>query len=176
MKNIILIVLIFIFLPSCNNKVQEEKHLTFLEIPIAGNISYFKNKLQEKGFKDNSSEDFYYFNGKIDNSDVDVALSTTPISKSVYMVSVLFTERPDTSSLKSEYNNLVKTLTIKYGKPTSIRTKIGVYNSDKFTTEWITKEGTIGCSIASKLNRCSVVYFDSKSSDLDYQEKYQNKL
>lgn len=96
-------------------------HLTFLGIPIDGNIDQFISKMQEKGLTINklTEKGSYVMNMKsFAGRDVEMIVIVPTIkTKKVWKVAVIFNEESSWYSLKNTYITLRDQLKEKYGKP-----------------------------------------------------------
>lgn len=98
---------------------EESTHLDFKGVPIDGLMDSYVTQLSPKGFTlVKTTEDAAMLKGVFAGEDVEVAVYTTPKSKTVYMVVVAFPEQTAWYSIKSDFKKLEKSLQEKYGKPT----------------------------------------------------------
>lgn len=90
----------------------------FLGIKVEGKLSEVVYKLKQKGFKITRSDDNNPFlEGKAGLSNVEVLIGSSPLSKTVYNITVYLPKRNDWDELKSEYEDYLRILTEKYGEP-----------------------------------------------------------
>ena len=177
MKRIIsLSILVFLLaLPALSQSMK------FMDIPLGINISSFKQKLLNKGFKFDSknteSDEFhgmYIFDGRFAGQLVGLSVCVSPKTKSVYSVCVRFknlaySEYGNGISLKDqdfEYNKLFDNISQKYGMPTYNRVKLS--DQIPIATLWETSEGTIDLSVRW--------YYHYRSLDLIYTDNKANKI
>ncbi len=107
MKKIILFLLL---LPT----IAFAQHMTFMGIPIDGNLNNFGKQLQAKGFKIESTRDNTMFlNGKFAGEDVSIGVLST-MSQSVCRVIVVFDKKTSWQSLKAQFNKLKESYSAKY--------------------------------------------------------------
>ena len=73
-------------------------------LEVSGNYEIFKDSILSKGFKYiNSFESLHRFYGKFANEIVTLNILTSPITKTVCKVIVLFPEKKDWRELKKDY-------------------------------------------------------------------------
>lgn len=97
---------------------QESSHFDFKGIPIDGSLDSYVGQLNKKGFTTTkNTEDAAMLKGTFAGEDVEVAVYTTPKSRTVYMVVVAFPEQSAWYSIKSDFKKLENSLQEKYGKP-----------------------------------------------------------
>ncbi len=99
-----------------------EGHMTFKGVEIDGSIQDFANNLTAKDFKVISIEkDNAMLAGTFTGQDVLVAVYTTPNSKKVYRVAVMYQTGSTWTLIYSQYANLKDMLTQKYGEPAQVK-------------------------------------------------------
>lgn len=95
-----------------------EGHMTFKGIEIDGDLPSFVAKLEAQGFiKQSIGEDYATMTGSFTAEDVKLYIHATPISKTVYGVSVIYKPQDSWPHQESHYRNLAKSLKTKYGEP-----------------------------------------------------------
>lgn len=98
--------------------VYAEGHMTFKGIEIDGDLPSFVAKLEAQGFiKQSIGEDYATMTGSFTAEDVKLYIHATPISKTVYGVSVIYKPQDSWPHQESHYRNLAKSLKTKYGEP-----------------------------------------------------------
>lgn len=116
MKKIITFIFIVTILIINSNIYGQE----FLGIKVGGKLSEVVAKFKLKGFKVTTPDNLNpILTGKAGVSNVEIIILSSPISKTVYKFSVYLPKQNDWESIKSEYEDYLKTLTTKYGIPTS---------------------------------------------------------
>ena len=81
-------------------------------IPITGSYSSFTTQLSNKGFRKVTAGNDVYWDGKFNGEDVRISLNTTPISRNVYMVAVMYKQQLN----RNQADNKCKLLMHKTGK------------------------------------------------------------
>jgi hypothetical protein len=116
MKKIATFIFVFALLITKSNIYGQE----FLGIKVGGKLSEVVAKFKLKGFKVTSPDNLNpILTGKAGVSNVEVIIFSSPITKTVFKISVYLPKQNDWESIKSEYEDYLKTLTAKYGTPTS---------------------------------------------------------
>lgn len=116
MKKLITFIFIVALIITKSNIYGQE----FLGIKIDGKLSEVVAKFKLKGFKVTSSDNFNpTLVGKAGVSNVEVIILSTPITKTVYKIAVYLPKQNEWVSIKSEYEDYLKTLIAKYGTPTN---------------------------------------------------------
>ena len=135
---------------------QEQNHLTFKGIPIAGTIDEFAKKMQNAGFREtNDLDGAKVFKGEfLGEKDVKVFVMLTPKTRTVHCVAVII---PD---MEYKYDDIVSRFTIKYGEP---------HTSTKTLTLYDLKNGIIDIALVSK--EIHIMYTDSEGMKIDKSEK-----
>lgn len=109
MKRIIICIILFLF--AINISAQ---HMSFMGIPMGSHFNTFRKSLESKGFKLSTDQmdnpNFYNYEGYFAGYKVGLVVSTTPTSKKVSDVWVIFSEF---FHFKSGYN-------LKYGAGVSM--------------------------------------------------------
>lgn len=145
MKKIISYLIVFILIIKSDIYGQE-----FLGIKAEGKLSEVVTKFKQKGFKISSPDEYApILEGKAGMSNVELLIRSTAISKTVYSFSVFLPKKNDWESIKSEYQNYLKTLTDKYGEPHS------TYNF--FSSPY--KEGEGDEMNAIEMEKCNYIAF-----------------
>ncbi len=123
----IITAVVLFFLPV---KSQENNYLTFMGIPISGNINDFIKNLEDKGFILNEDEgDNITLTGKFTNQDVLLVLLQSDKTNDISGVGVAYNPVDSWSLLEQSYDNLLTAYSKKYGKPTtSLREIPSTYN------------------------------------------------
>lgn len=167
------------FTSFSQTKSDTSKHLTFKGVPIDGTLADYILKMKKGGFihkgtKDGTAileGDFASYKSCI------VGVSTLKQKDLVSKIVVLFPDRDTWSILSSNYFNLKKLLTEKYGKPSESLEEFQSYTPDddgskltqvqlgacKYYTTYETEKGSIQLTIEHDgVTRCFVklAYFD----------------
>lgn len=96
------------------------QHLTFKNIPIDGSLTKCVNALKNAGYELKYQDPDgvgAIMEGSFTNQKATVAIITTPQSKTVWKIAVLFEDQNSWYSLKGDYLILKANLTTKYGQP-----------------------------------------------------------
>ncbi len=118
MKRIVFVFSILCLL--CNISFSQQKNLTFKGIPIKGDMVSFAENLKKQGYKqlDLDLTDCIALKGEFTGEDCIILVCTTPITKTVYQILVLFDkEYTSWPSIKSDFQEKKKLYTQKYGTP-----------------------------------------------------------
>lgn len=116
MKKIIFLMMVsFIMLTSFAQ--TESPHLTFKGVPIDGTYSSFVTKLKQKGFKQDLKDPYLLLGDFAGYSDCKIVVTYNKDKNIVYGVGVIFEDTDSWQILYSNYTNLKRMLTIKYGEP-----------------------------------------------------------
>lgn len=114
MKKIITFIFIVAILIT-NNKIYGQE---FLGIKVDGKLSEVVAKFKLKGFKITSPDNLSpTLVGKAGVSKVEVIILSSPITKTVFKIAVYLPKQNEWESIKSEYEDYLRTLTAKYGTP-----------------------------------------------------------
>lgn len=164
-----------------------EGHMTFKGIEIDGDLESFIAKLEQQGFaKKSIGEDFAIMAGNFTAEDVQLVIHTTPVSKIVYSVSVIYKPTDSWPSQEAHYRNLASTLKKKYGEPIdeiwdvnelTPRSSLG----DGYSTARIQyrhADGGISISIVKTLHNnvsTRISYWD-KDNNAKYREEVESDL
>ena len=98
--------------------VYAEGKMTFKGIDIDGDLPSFVDKLEMQGFvMQDMRDDCAIMSGTFTAEDVKLYIHATPISKTVYGVSVIYKPQDSWPHQESHYKNLAKSLKTKYGEP-----------------------------------------------------------
>lgn len=104
-----------------STELTNTSHLSFMGIPIDGNINDFKNRLVDKGatlIKIHDKGTYKIGMKSFAGRDIEyIFLVPSAKTKTIWKVLVIFIEKDSWYSLKSEYNTLLEQLTSKYGQP-----------------------------------------------------------
>ena len=96
-----------------------QEHLGFKNIPIDGTTSQFVAKLKTVGYTVvGEYSDDIRLTGTFMGKNCTLSVNFSAVSKTVHTVYVIFDKKQDWASLKNDYENIKRGLTIKYGKPT----------------------------------------------------------
>jgi hypothetical protein len=115
MKKLITFISIVAIIIVTNNKIYGQE---FLGIKVDGKLSEVVAKFKLKGFKVTSPDNLSpTLVGKAGISKVEVIILSTPITKTVYKIAVYLPKQNEWESIKSEYEDYLRTLTAKYGTP-----------------------------------------------------------
>jgi len=148
---------------------SQSEHLKFRDIEINGTATQFLSKLKNLGYivKDVDS-DGYTMKGKFAGDDCTLYIYSSPKTKTVYKIVVVFSEKSSWHSLKNQYNSIKEQLTNKYKNPTQNNCffKSPYYDGDGYEmqavknnkclwlTQWNLESGEISLAIYST---CSVI-------------------
>ena len=172
---------LFVTLTVCLSiYAQESAHLTFKGIPIDGTLQAYVQKLKNAGFsfsKYSDSGNMAFLNGTFTGKPVEVIVVASPKTKTVWKVSVYYPEQVSWYSIKTDYYDLVASLTQKYGNPTDHYEFFmdPYYEGDGYEMQAVRMEkchfisafesskGVISCEI-SKYEQLKVSYEDSLNS------------
>lgn len=165
MKKYLLLVLAFSSFTSIQAQFISE-HLSFKGVPIDGKLEEYVSKMKQNGFThiqtDNGTA---YLNGDFAGyKDCYVGVTTLKQKDLVHKISVVFSEKDTWSKLSTNYFELKKMITEKYGKPTEEVEKFDVssyaqpkddnaklyeekFDRCKYYTIWQTEKGEIQLSI-----------------------------
>lgn len=160
-----------------------QNHLTFLGVEIDGSMTSFVEKMKEKGFTfDSESDRITTMKGLFTNKSVDLYIVSTPTTKKVYRVAVVYPEKTSWSSIKSEYNDLKNAYKKKYTLDKDYNFFLTPYyegdgyemqavrlDKCKYISFFKTERGDIMIEI-SKFECIKIVYEDDLNSQLDTQE------
>ncbi len=92
----------------------------FLGIKVDGKLNEVVTKFKQKGFKITSPHSNKpILKGKAGNLNVEIVIFSSPITKTVYKLTVYLPEQTTWAAIKSEYQDYLNTLTNKYGTPES---------------------------------------------------------
>lgn len=181
--------LLFLLLSTFIYAQEVDTHLKFKGIEITGSIDYFVEQLKKEGYElSRQSGDYATLTGKFANSNCSVIVYTTPKSKQVYAVIVLYDEASSWSSLKLDYLNFKKLLTQKYQvTPRSSETFVSPYyegdgyelqatkNSKCFYYSiYDVAHGEIRLAIVNK--RINIMYTDSSGNLINEREEKADAL
>ena len=164
-----------------------EPHLTFKGIPIDGTLQEVVSKLESQNFILKKQYDTQaVLEGTFANEKCQLLLATTPKSKKVYTILVLFEESDSWYSLKSDYNKLKEQLKQKYKVIPDVVEKFydPYYEGDGYELQAFRKNkgfyistfelenGEIGLYIASEVR---LQYTDKINSEINESEKNEKK-
>jgi len=128
--------------------------MTFNTIPLGGLYSNFKIELQKKGFayhsdKVKEAENTFSYTGKFIDKDVDLRVLVTPTTKTVWKIEVDLPASKSWTDIKSEYIDLQKKMTQKYG---------GAFSGHaSFSAPYIEGDGNELLAISQ--NKCNYDYY-----------------
>ncbi|MBQ8223084.1 MAG: hypothetical protein IJZ87_07070 [Bacteroidales bacterium] len=182
------LVLILFVLFSVGLNAQTESHLEFKGIPITGNLSNMVSKLKTQNYElIETRSDGAQLKGQFANERCDIVVFTTPKSRTVYQVTVMFEENDMWHSLKSDYNNLKEQLSRKYNvKPDPIEIFLDpYYEGDGYELQALRKHKCFYTSNFDLTNgdiilamyydgRVVLIYTDAVGNDLKEIEENQN--
>ena len=113
MKKVILL-LAFVVLGATANAQD------FLGIKPTGSLLGTTNQFKARGFRVvTDSENVKIMEGKYANMNVEVVIGASPITKTVWKISVYFPKQTNWYTIKKEYYDYLDILTSKYGEPKS---------------------------------------------------------
>ena len=157
--------MLFMFFSTALAQVSTE-HLSFKGVPIDGKLDEYVSKMKQNGFTHLQTEDgTAYLNGDFAGyKDCYVGVSTLKQNDLVYKIAVVFKEKDTWSKLSTNYFDLKKMLTEKYGEPSDVVEKFDVpsysqprddqdrmikvkYDNCKYYSVWQTDKGEIQLSI-----------------------------
>ncbi|KFC19303.1 hypothetical protein [Chryseobacterium sp. FH1] len=168
---------------------KKGNHLKFKEIPINDSLGSFVNQLKKQNFilikSDRSNAEL---SGKFASEDASILVKAT--SKTVYEVSVIFSEKESWQSLISQYLSMKSLLAKKYGDPSSIEkcgqkpdkksgSELNLLREDKCTYSSIfngntEEEGTIKLSISPQAKL--ILTYTDKTNSLEVENIIYNDL
>ena len=184
-KNLIAMMAAFLMLGSICYAQEEVKHMDFKGIPMDGDLSSYITKLNQKGFKTTSvEEEAAILKGQFAGEDVELAVYSTPRSKMVYMVVVVFPEQSSWYSIKADFKKLENNLEEKYGAPTLQRKSFDspYYEGDgyemsavrldkcNYFSRFLTEDGEINIMIL-KSKKIGLYYVDKVNDAKRVREK-----
>jgi hypothetical protein len=155
----------------------------FMGIHVSGSLQDAIFNLQKKGFKRESvteSGNVVVFKGRVSNSSVTLVVHSTPKTKLVWAFKIIFEVQSSWYELKSQYNDLVKTLTNKYGEPTKTFQSFlsPYYEGDGYEMSALRVGKVVYLSswniVYIKINKSgaiSIQYENTVNSDLDTKEQ-----
>lgn len=163
---------------------QTSEHLSFKGVPLDGTLDEYVSKMKQNGFAHIQTEDgTALLSGDFAGyKDCIVGVSTLKQKDLVYKIGVLFPAKDTWSRLSTNYFDLKKMLTEKYGKPTDVVEKFDSYSQPKddnarmyevqfdrckYYSIWETDKGEIQLSIDhNSVTSCFVklAYFDKINS------------
>jgi hypothetical protein len=167
-------------------KGDSSKHLSFKSVPIDGTLNEYVSKMKKSGFTHLSTEDgTAILNGDFAGyKDCHVGVSTLKQKDLVHKIAVIFPNKDTWSTLSSNYFDLKKMLTEKYGEPSNVVEKFDGYSQPrddddkmykvkfdncKYYSIWETDKGDIQLSIAhTSVTSCFVTlaYFDKINGNI----------
>lgn len=114
MRTLLIILLLLLF------TTFGQGQMIFNTIPLGGLYANFKIELQKKGFtyhsdKAKEAENIFSYSGKFIDKDVDLRVFVTPTTKTVWRIEVDLPSLQSWTDLKTEYTDLQKKMTQKYG-------------------------------------------------------------
>ena len=117
MRKILLLILMTVAL-----FVNAQGHMTFKGIEIDGTVPEMVKKLEGKGYtKLPQMGEVTMLTGTFTGQDVMLGLYTTPVTKTVYGIMVIYMDNADSWALLSgKYEGLKERLTSKYGEPDEV--------------------------------------------------------
>jgi hypothetical protein len=167
--------------------------MMFNNIPLGGPHYNFKLELQKKGFtydsdKVKEAENIFSYTGKFIDKDVDLRVLVTPSTRTVWKVNAELPESNSWAGLKSEFIDLSKKLTQKYGHYYQGKAEfLQPYNEGDgnellaiyqekciYFNYWKTENGFIGISIISHREGTALInisYEDKEASAINTAEK-----
>lgn len=185
MKKIITaLMLLMLSVPMLRSQSSEE-HLKFKGIPITGSKENFVKELKKQGFKSLDADD-KILEGVFAQQNCPIVISTTPITKEVYSVSVVFENFNTWTEIKYKFNQLEEQLYKKYKvSPEYIKEFAYPYEEGDgyemvaielgkciYISRFKVANGIIQISI-SKSGNIFLGYYDSEGKILDKQEESQ---
>lgn len=167
-------------------KADSSKHLSFKSVPIDGTLNEYVSKMKKSGFTHLSTEDgTAILNGDFAGyKDCHVGVSTLKQKDLVHKIAVIFPKKDTWSTLSSNYFDLKKMLTEKYGEPSNVVEKFDGYSQPredddkmykvkfdncKYHSIWETDKGDIQLSIDhNSVTSCFVTlaYFDKINGNI----------
>lgn len=162
-----------------------QEHMTFKGIELNGTASAMAKKLEGQGFsKYEALKDVEVLSGKFTGQDVFLGIYSTPVSKVVCRVAVIYVNCMLADSwmvLSDQYESLKEMLTKKYGSPDEVieefKSPYSVQNSPlqafkfekaTYKTRYKTENGGITLSISGFKSYITVIllYWDKQNEDL----------
>lgn len=193
MKKIIFLVgLLFTFLNSFSQEIQEAEHMTFKGIPINGKLSDFVSEMKNKGFTFGEhvvKDDIVIMSGDFAGKPAVIYILATPESKTVWKVGVFYDKQDTWLSLKLDYLQVKDVYSKKYGEPDYEKEYFfkPYYEGDGYELQAIkagkciyyssmkTDTGSISIQI-NKLCEIQISYEDKLNSELNIKEKENSAL
>jgi hypothetical protein len=168
--------------------VSAQEHLTFKGLPVDGTLTEFVSKLQDIGFKVNSSSSkFAQIKGEFSGQICEIYIQASLISNTTYQVTVVLKESDNWFDIRTTYDEYKKLLTSKYGTGTSIEKFVGSYyegdgyemtavrqNKCQFLTIYELPNGKVALGVAS-LKEGSVVLMYSDKINYELAEREESK-
>lgn len=167
-----------------------QEHFEFMGIPIDGSVDAFAKRLKDKGFKESSSKDKYFLEGKFATEDVYVQIVKTPKTQTVCAVLIHYYQVQNNWNLiKLKFDNLVRQFSIKHNNPEDLTksfqepfkegdgNEINALKADKvkFLAEWSMENGGISITLIST-GTPMVSYTDKANFSLYLQEEQELAL
>ena len=171
--------------------VSAQEHVTFKGIPIDGALTEFVNKLQDLGFKVNSSRnDCAQITGEFSSKICEIYIQASLISNTTYQVCVILKESDNWFDIRTTYDEYKKLLTSKYGTGRSIEDFVSPYyegdgyemtairkNKCQFLTIYELPNGTVVLGVASlKDGSVVLMYTDKINYELAEREKSSQQI
>lgn len=117
MKKIVIVLIVIIFSPiGIDLFSQNNRHLTFKNIPITGKLPDFVNLMEKEGFNLlNTKNNTAVMEGRFVNQTCEIYVIATPKSNIVWKVVVYLPENNNWISIKTNYNDFKDQFRKKYG-------------------------------------------------------------
>lgn len=176
---------IFIHLAIFGSLQAQSSHLEFMDIPIDGNLEEFVEKLKNEGFTlEEVDNNIAVMEGVFMDKHCELYIYSSPITKTVRMVTVYLPENKDWLSLKQEFKACREQYRIKYGYNDSHYSyfaspysegdgyEIQAIESGKcyFASFWEIEKGMLSVNI-SEFCQISISYEDAVNTRIADSEK-----
>lgn len=162
--------------------VMAEGHMKFKGVEIDGSLPNFVKQMEAQGFtKTHTSNEMVEMRGMFAGENVEIGIMTTPKSKKVASVMVIFKNGDGSMPvLRNHYYRLKESLIKKYGDPVEVddpksnksEQSVLVCTSDNYKSVFETDKGRICLVIYSRMFESSVciAYFDKANQNLSKLE------
>lgn len=170
-----------------------QEHMLFRGVPIDGTVESFAQSLVSKGFTKIGIQDGNtMLSGKFTGRDVIIVAYSSPASKKVYRVGVIYQVDNTWSVIENLYNDLKSMLTQKYGAPALVnetttehsslysRDKLFALRMDKLIWEsgWLLENGAVSVKMAHQeaLGVMVVIVYEDKINTDATTSEYIDEL
>ena len=170
---------------SAQNATSAQKHLKFKNVSITGKLSTVTKQLQAAGF---TPIEAGRMKGIFANEKCELFISTTPKTKTVFQIAVVYDAAKSWNTLKSYYFRLKKQLKEKYNvQPNSVeKFKDPYYEGDgyeltatkvgkcAYISQFNLDDGDIVLAISDK--SIAILYVDKVGETIHQKENNENAL